>query len=81
MIGTSELLLILLVVLLMFGGKKLPELARNLGRGVNAFKKELRDVQKTIEESEKQSPPAPTADTTTQSLPQVQQNSEKERLG
>lgn len=37
-IGTSEILLIVLVLLLMFGGKKLPELMRGAGRGIREFK-------------------------------------------
>ena len=36
-IGTQEILLILLVVLLIFGGKKIPELMRGLGRGIREF--------------------------------------------
>lgn len=39
MIGTGELMVILCVVLLLFGGKKLPELARSLGLGIREFKK------------------------------------------
>ncbi len=39
MIGTGELLVILGIVLLLFGGKKLPEIARNLGQGIREFKK------------------------------------------
>lgn len=39
MIGTAELIVILCVILLLFGGKKLPEFARNLGIGIREFKK------------------------------------------
>lgn len=41
MIGTPELLLIAALALLLFGGKKLPELMRGLGQGINQFKKGL----------------------------------------
>ena len=55
-IGMGELLVILLVVLLLFGGKKLPEIARNLGIGYRQFQKtakEARDeVQKILHEEE-----------------------------
>ena len=37
-IGTSEILLIVLAILLLFGGKKLPELMRGMGKGVKEFK-------------------------------------------
>lgn len=46
-IGTQELLVIALIVLLLFGGKKIPELMKGLGKGVKSFKdgmKELDDV-------------------------------------
>lgn len=39
MIGTGELIVILCVVLILFGGKKLPELARSIGLGIREFKK------------------------------------------
>jgi sec-independent protein translocase protein TatA len=42
-IGMQELLIILVVVLVLFGGKKLPELARGLGQGMKEFKKATRD--------------------------------------
>ena len=43
-IGTSEILLIALVVLLFFGGKKIPELIKGLGKGVKSFKDGMKDV-------------------------------------
>ncbi len=45
-IGTTELILIVAVALLLFGGKKLPELMRGLGRGVKEFKEGLSDTTK-----------------------------------
>jgi sec-independent protein translocase protein TatA len=44
MLGGWEIVLILVVVLLMFGAKRLPELARGLGQGIKEFKKATRDV-------------------------------------
>ena len=53
-LGTSEILLIVFVVLLLFGGKKLPELMRGLGRGIRDFKdavnEPVEEIKKTIEE-------------------------------
>lgn len=46
--GTSEIMLIMLVVLLLFGGKKLPELARGLGRGIREFKDASDGVKREI---------------------------------
>ncbi len=43
-IGTTELLLIAALALLLFGGKKLPELMRGLGKGVSEFKKGVKEV-------------------------------------
>ena len=47
-IGFGEWVVILAVALLLFGSKKLPELARALGRSVNEYKRGLADVQDTI---------------------------------
>lgn len=44
--GFGELLIILLVVLLIFGGSKIPEIARSLGKGIQEFKKATRDDSK-----------------------------------
>ena len=46
--GTPEILMILFVVLLLFGGKKLPELARGLGKGIREFKDASDGVKKEI---------------------------------
>jgi len=42
-LGTQELLVILVIVLVMFGGSKLPEIARSLGRSMNEFKKGINE--------------------------------------
>ena len=42
-LGTGELLIIFLVILLLFGAKKLPELARGLGKGINEFQMNIYD--------------------------------------
>jgi len=47
-LGTGEIILIALVVLLIFGGKKIPELMRGLGKGVSQFKKGIKDVDDEI---------------------------------
>lgn len=39
MLGSGEILVILVVALILFGGKKLPEFAKNLGKGIHEFKK------------------------------------------
>ena len=46
-IGMPELILILMICLLVFGAAKLPEIAKNLGKGIKAFKKEMKDGKKT----------------------------------
>jgi sec-independent protein translocase protein TatA len=50
-IGMQELLIILVVVLVLFGGKKLPELARGLGQGMKEFKKATREATADEEET------------------------------
>lgn len=54
MIGTSELIVIFLVVLLLFGGKRLPELAKSLGAGIREFKKACNGT----EDSDSKDPPS-----------------------
>ena len=47
-IGMQEVLLIALVVLLFFGGKKIPELMKGLGKGVRSFKEGMNEMEKDI---------------------------------
>lgn len=50
-IGTQELLIILVIVLLLFGAKKLPELARGLGKSMQEFKKATREVEENFRDA------------------------------
>jgi sec-independent protein translocase protein TatA len=48
-LGTTEILIIVFVLLLLFGGKKIPELAKGIGKGIRGFKKEIKDIEETID--------------------------------
>ena len=50
-LGPWEILLVLLAVILIFGGKKLPELARGLGLGLKEFKKATKEIQDEVEKT------------------------------
>jgi len=52
MIGTQEMVVIFLIVLLLFGAKKIPELARGVGKGLGEFKKAKTEFEKEIREGE-----------------------------
>jgi len=54
-LGAGEIILIVLVILLLFGAKKIPELARGIGKGMGEFKKGLKDVEEEIKNAEKDS--------------------------
>ena len=49
-LGWGEIVLIVLVILLLFGGKKIPELMRGIGKGVRSFKDGINDIEKEIKE-------------------------------
>lgn len=57
-IGTTELLVILVIVMILFGGSKLPQLGKGLGEGVRSF----RDALRGIKDDEKNSPKDPQID-------------------
>lgn len=56
-IGFQEVLLIALVVLLFFGGKKIPELMKGLGKGVRSFKEGMNEVEEIKDEIKAESKP------------------------
>lgn len=57
-LGTGELVIIIFVILLLFGGKKIPELMKGIGKGVRSFKKGMNEIEdeinKPIEEDKKE---------------------------
>ena len=59
--GVTEWVLILIVVLLLFGGKKIPELMRGLGRGIREFNDAKSNVKKEIEEGMTEKDPQSTS--------------------
>ncbi len=50
-IGTQEILFIALIVLLLFGGKKIPELMKGLGKGVKSFKDGVNGIEDSLKDS------------------------------
>ena len=48
-LGTTELLILMLVMVLLFGSARIPQLARSMGKSITEFKKGMRDVEKEIE--------------------------------
>ena len=74
-IGWPEVLVILAVVLLLFGGRKLPELARGLARGLRTFRDELKGVKKDLEEDEEE---GSASDEAGPKKPELSEKSEKE---
>lgn len=55
-LGGTEILLLLFVILLLFGAKKIPELARGLGKGIREFKDATKEIKNELEESVKEDP-------------------------
>ncbi|MBQ6956666.1 MAG: twin-arginine translocase TatA/TatE family subunit [Bacteroidales bacterium] len=50
MIGGQEIIIILIIVLVLFGGKKIPELMRGLGKGVKEYKNAVSNIESEIKE-------------------------------
>src|SRR6267378_3724609 len=58
-LGGGEIILILALILILFGAKKLPDLAKGLGQGIKEFKKATREVTDEVSNSMNETPPAP----------------------
>jgi sec-independent protein translocase protein TatA len=55
-LGPTEIIVILLIVLLLFGAKRIPEVAQGMGKGLREFKKAARDIQKDIDQGSEEKP-------------------------
>jgi sec-independent protein translocase protein TatA len=58
-LGPPEIIGILVLVLLLFGAKRLPELARSLGQGVKEFRKSVKEMSEDVSETDDESPTKP----------------------
>jgi sec-independent protein translocase protein TatA len=58
-LGFTEIMLILVVVLLLFGAKRLPEVGASIGKGIREFKRSITDTQDAILSNPDERPPAP----------------------
>ena len=63
----TELIIVLVAILVLFGAKRIPEFAKGLGKGINEFKKASREVTDSIDNESATAPKAPPANTTAQS--------------
>ncbi len=53
-LGTMEILIIVLIIVLLFGAKKIPELAKGIGKGMKEFKKGMKDIEDDINSDDKE---------------------------
>jgi sec-independent protein translocase protein TatA len=61
-LGVGEMILIFMVVLLLFGAKRLPEIGSSLGKGIREFKSSVREIEGELKRPEvPRTPPAPTS--------------------
>lgn len=71
--GVWEILIILIVVLLIFGPRRLPEMAKGLGQSVRAFRKEMRDIKEDFNMDEPRDTPGPRSGVSPATVQQAQQ--------
>ncbi len=63
-LGMPEILVILLIVLLVFGAKRLPEMGSAMGKGIREFKKSIKEVQESVDAPDDNPPPTRQLDST-----------------
>ncbi len=56
-LGPMELFIILVIVLVLFGAKRVPEIGASIGKGIREFKKSMSDVDRAIRDPERDTPP------------------------
>ena len=78
-LGPMEILVILVVALIVFGPKKLPEIGKSIGKGMREFKKASSDVMSTLEAPDEDEPPRHTAETTREPEDTADDDSEPQR--
>jgi sec-independent protein translocase protein TatA len=57
-VGPMELFIILVIVLVLFGAKRVPEIGASIGKGIREFKRSINDVDRAIGDPERDTPPA-----------------------
>src|SRR6266404_2093931 len=72
-LGGGEIILILALILILFGARKLPELAKGLGQGIKEFKKATKEVTDEVQSAMDESPPPPPQKRLTPNNPQPEQ--------
>ncbi len=56
-LGAGEIIVIALIVLLLFGGKKIPELMKGIGKGIRSFKEGVNNIERDIENTDQDTKP------------------------
>lgn len=76
-LGVSELFLILVVVLLLFGGKRLPDTARQIGRGISELRRSYVEIRREVSDPLQDLPSSPTKSTNLNAPPHSQPRRDK----
>jgi len=79
-LGGGEIILILALILILFGARKLPELAKGLGQGIKEFKKATKEVTDEVQSAMDESPPPPPQKRLPSNSPQPEQPEQPETV-